>query len=397
MKNLKNYFIKKSNLILALLVLSSTTLIVSCNDDDGDKPATMPKNIVEIAQSTPNLSTLTSAIVTAELQDVLSGTGPFTVFAPTNAAFEKMDPTTLNTIISTPSLLTALLQYHVVSGDVRSSDLSNGPVPTLLSGQNIEVMIAGGVVTLNGLSDVTSADVVASNGVIHIIDEVLLPEDFVSQTIVQIAAGNPDFSTLVSILTKPELSDLLAAANDPTQDLTVFAPTNEAFENLLMALEKTSIDDLPVELLREIVAYHILGMSVNSDELTDGAMVETLLTGESVTVDLTNGVKINDSNVTAADIMAVNGVIHVLDNVLQPSYVASAVGTISEVILFDPDYTILVAALRKADLLETVSMTNNLTLFAPDNAGFIAAGITSLDALPICRFDTSIIISRSWC
>ena len=118
-------------------------------------------------------------------------------------------------------------------------------------------------------------------------------EDFVSQTIVQIAAGNPDFSTLVSILTKPELSDLLAAANDPTQDLTVFAPTNEAFENLLMALEKTSVDDLPVELLREIVAYHILGMSVNSDELTDGAMVETLLTGESVTVDLTDGVKIN--------------------------------------------------------------------------------------------------------
>ena len=381
MKNLKNYFNKKKNLILAILVLSSTTLIVSCNKDDIDLPDSMPKNIVEIAQSTPNLSTLTSAIVSAGLVEALSGPGPFTVFAPTNAAFEKMDPTTLNTIISTPSLLTALLQYHVVSGDVRSSDLSNGPVSTLLSGQSIEVLVSSGKVTLNGTSNVTDADVVASNGVIHIIDEVLLPEDFVSQTIVQIAASNPDFSTLVEILSLPELSDLLAAANDPTQDLTVFAPNNEAFENLLTALGKSNISELPVTLLREIVAYHILGMSVESTDLVDGQMVETLLPDEFVTVDLSDGAKINDSNVIAADIKAINGVIHAIDAVLQPSFVEAAVGTITEVILFDPDYTILVAALRKADLLETLSTTQGLTLFAPDNAGFIAAGITSLEGL----------------
>lgn len=376
----KNYLAKKKSLILTLIILCSITLISSCSNND-EEPIEMQKNIVQIAQATPTLSTLTSAIISAGLDGTLSGTGPFTVFAPTNAAFEKLDPATLNTIISTPSLLTALLQYHVVDGNVKSSDLTTGSVETFLSGQNIDVAVSSGGVTLNGSSNVTSADIIASNGVIHIIDEVLIPEDFVSQTIVQIAAGNPDFSTLVSILSKPELSDLLAAASDPVQDLTVFAPTNTAFDNVLAALGKTNIDELPVELLREIVAYHILGSSVESGELTNGADVETLLTGETINVDLSDGVKINDSNVTAADIKAINGVIHVLDAVLLPSYVNTAVGTISEVILFDPDYTILIAALRKANLLNTLSTTDNLTLFAPDNAAFIAAGITSLDGL----------------
>ena len=363
----------------AILLIALPLMTISCNDDDDDMK-TSDKNIVEVAQSEPTLSTLVNAIGAAGLSNTLQGPGPFTVFAPTNAAFEKLDPTTLNTIISTPSLLTALLQYHVVSGEVYSADLSNGAVPTLLSGKSVNVSIAGGTVTLNGSSKVTMADVGASNGVIHIIDEVLLPEDFVAQTIVQIAAGNPDFSILVSALGKPELADLLAAANDPTQDLTVFAPTNAAFEGVLDALGKESIDDIPVTLLREIVAYHILGTAVTSSELTNGD-VETLLPGESVTVDLTDGVKINSSNVTAPDIEAVNGVIHVVDGVLLPSFVATAVGTVSEVVLFEKDFTILAAALRKAELLNTVSTTDNITVFAPDNAAFIAAGITSLEGL----------------
>ena len=362
-----------------MTILMSFVLVLSaCSDDDDDMKS--QDNIVEIAQKTPELSTLTDAIVAAGLTDVLTGQGPFTVFAPTNAAFEKLDPTTLNTIISTPSLLVSLLQYHVVSGDVQSGDLSNGPVPTVLSGQSIDVSVANGMVTLNGSAKVTTADVIASNGVIHIIDEVLLPEDFFAQTIVQLAAGNPDLSILVSALSKPELSDLLAAANDPTSDLTVFAPTNAAFEAVLQALGKSSIDDIPVELLKEIVTYHLLGGAVKSDELTNGD-VETLLPGESVTVDLTNGVMINNANVTEADVMAVNGVIHVVDAVLLPSFVELAIGTVSEVVLFEKDFTVLASALRKAELLDVVSTTDNITVFAPDNAAFVAAGITSLDGL----------------
>jgi len=379
MKKINLIFDEHTRVMFSIFMIAFAVLVTSCDNNDDDDMGT-DSNVVGVIQSNPDLSTLSGAISAANLETALSGPGPFTIFAPTNAAFAKLDPAILNNIISTPSLLTALLQYHVVSGNVKSSDLTNGPVETLLSGQTVDVNISGGMVTLNGTSEVTQADLMATNGVVHIIDEVLLPEDFYAQTIVQIAASNPDFSILVSALSKPELADLLAAANDPTSDLTVFAPNNAAFNATLEVLGKESIDDLPVTLLREIVMYHILGSSVMSSELTNGE-VPTILEGESVTVDLTNGVMIDNSNVIAADIKAINGVIHAIDGVSLPSYAAAAVGTITEVILFDPNYTTLVAALQKAELLETVSTTDDLTLFAPDNAAFIAAGIISLEGL----------------
>jgi len=375
MKNfIQMNYLKK--ITMAVLFMAIPLFTLSCSDDDDDN-GTSDKNIVEIAQQTPDLSTLVGALVATGLDDALSGPGPYTVFAPTNAAFDKVDDDILNNIIANPALLTSLLQYHVVSGDVMSSDLTNGPVQTLLSGQTIDVDISNGV-TLNGSSNVTSADIDASNGVIHIIDEVLFPEDFYAMTLAQIVAGSEDHTILLSALAKPELAGLLTAANDPTQDLTVFAPTDDAFTAVLGVLGKESIDDIPVALLNEIVSYHILGSAVTSDQLTNGD-VETILPGESVTVDITDGVKINNANVTAADLKAVNGVAHVVDAVLLPSYVAYSVGTVAEVVLFENDFTILAGALRKADLLETVATAPALTVFAPDNAGFVAAGITNLD------------------
>ncbi|MGB5383964.1 MAG: fasciclin domain-containing protein [Lutimonas sp.] len=377
MKTISNQLKVVGRIFLSVLMIGLLTFVSSCNDDD-DKPS---KNIVEVAQGNTELSTLVSAIQAAGLTSYLSGTGPFTVFAPTNAAFAKLDPATLNNIIGNPTLLTALLQYHVVNGKVYSKDLSDGEVNTALSGQTILVDVNGNAVTLNGNTSVTDADIKASNGVIHIIDQVLIPDDFAAQTIVQIAASNPNFSTLVQILSLPEMSDLLAAANDPTADLTVFAPTNAAFDATLAALGKNSINDIPTGILKEIVSYHILGGAVFSDELSNGA-VPTLLPGESVTVDVSgNGVKIDNANVISADIAAINGVIHAVDGVLLPSYVATAVGNIGEVVLFNKDFTILAAALRKAELLDAVSTTDNITVFAPDNAAFVKAGITSLDGL----------------
>ncbi|MEL4455875.1 fasciclin domain-containing protein [Lutimonas vermicola] len=368
-------YLKK--LTWAVLIMAIPLLITSCSDDDDDN-GNSSKNIVQVAQSSPELSILVDAIVAADLVGVLSSDGPFTVFAPTNAAFQAIPEETLNTILGNPALLTSLLQYHVVGGEVKSGNLSTGPVQTLLSGQTVAVDVSGGMVTLNETSNVTAADIGASNGVIHVIDEVLMPEDFYAMTLAQIVGGSPDHTILLSALTKPGLSGLLAAAMDPTADLTVFAPTDAAFEAVLAALDKESIDDIPEALLNEIVSYHILGASVTSDQLANGD-VETILPGESVIVDLTDGVKINNANVTAADLKAVNGVAHVVDAVLLPSYVAYSVGTIAEVVLFEKDFTILAGALRKADLLETVATAPALTVFAPDNAGFVAAGITNLD------------------
>ncbi len=367
----------------AVLLMAIPLFTLSCSDDDDNN--TKDLNIVEIAVQTPQLSILVDALVAAELTDALQTDGPFTVFAPSNAAFEKLDPAILSNIIATPSLLTSLLQYHVAGAELTSDQL-NGSVLTLLSGQSLEVENAGGV-TINGTSNVTVADILASNGVIHIIDEVLIPAEFNPNTLAQIVAGSPDHTILLQALLKPELAGLLAAASDPTADLTVFAPTDAAFEGVLAVLGKESIDDIPVTLLSEIVSYHILGGAVFSDQLENGD-VPTILAGipggpdpEFVTVDLTDGVKINTANVTAADLSAVNGVAHVVDAVLLPSYVTYSVGTIAEVVLFDNNFTILAAALRKAELLETVATAPALTVFAPTNDGFVAAGITSLDGL----------------
>ena len=202
-------YLKK--ITMAVLFMAIPLFTVSCSDDDDDNNngGDSGKTVVEVAQGNPELSTLVDAIVAAGLADALSGDGPFTVFAPTNAAFAKLDPDVLNNIIATPSLLTSLLQYHVVSGNVMSGDLSNGPVQTLLSGQTVAVNISGGGVTLNGSSNVITADVEASNGVIHIIDEVLIPEDFYAQTLAMIVAGSPDHTILLSALAKPELAGLL--------------------------------------------------------------------------------------------------------------------------------------------------------------------------------------------
>ncbi|MGA9270449.1 MAG: fasciclin domain-containing protein, partial [Lutimonas sp.] len=164
MKIISQNFKEVRRLALIVFLLAMPFVITSCSDDDDDEPNTITK----IASETANLSTLYSALEASGLDDALDSGGPFTVFAPSNAAFAKLPADELNTIISTPSLLTALLQYHVVAAEVFSDDLSEGPVQTLLSGQTVDVSLAGGGVTLNGSSNVTDADINASNGVIHI-------------------------------------------------------------------------------------------------------------------------------------------------------------------------------------------------------------------------------------
>lgn len=193
------------------------------------------------------------------------------------------------------------------------------------------------------------------------------------------AIATPELSTLVSILSKPSLSDILAAANSDNAKLTVFAPTNAAFQGVLNALGLSSIDEIPEEVLLDIVKYHIIGSVAKSSVLESKQYVT--LNGESVTVELMGGVKVDGANVTKADVEVTNGVVHIIDAVLLPSLYKSALGTIVEVPLFRKDYTILTAALIKADLVNTLLTDGPFTVFAPNNDAFAAAGITSLDGL----------------
>lgn len=278
-------------------------------------------SIAEIAAGDENFSTLVTALDAAGLVDTLAGEGAFTVFAPTNAAFEALGET-LNAVLADADLLTQVLLYHVVDGKVMSPDalaLAGSEVETL-SGDKIALSIDGGNLFINDAM-VTAVDIEASNGVIHVIDAVLIPpademgSDMGEEkgSIVDIAVADERFTTLVAALQQAELVETLAGEGN----FTVFAPTNDAFAALGSDLDAVLADN---ELLTKVLLYHVLDSAVMSETaLTlDGEEVVTL-SGDSFMISVKDGnLYINDAMVVIADIEADNGVIHVIDAVLIP-------------------------------------------------------------------------------
>ena len=324
MKNL----LKLSKLTFLLFVGFS---IQSCSDDDDDVTTpTGPSNIVEIAMDTPDLSNLVAALSVADgnLVDVLSG-GEFTVLAPTNEAFETfLAANGFMSLSEVPTdVLSNILLNHVISGTVNSTNLvdaGSGYSTTNASnmdGDNLSLYFdTSSGVTFNGISSVVAADIVASNGIVHVVDEVIgLP------TVVTFAVSNPALSTLVAALTTEGLSvdivSILSSSDEPSP-FTVFAPTNDAFGSLLAELELNALGDIPVAILEATLGTHVAPeANVRSTDLVDGMSVNTI--GSTITVSLSDGAKLIDSNgresnIVAVDIQAYNGVVHVIDNVLLP-------------------------------------------------------------------------------
>ena len=324
MKNL----LKLSKLTFLLFVGFS---IQSCSDDDDDVTTpTGPSNIVEIAMDTPDLSNLVAALSVADgnLVDVLSG-GEFTVLAPTNEAFETfLAANGFMSLSEVPTdVLSNILLNHVISGTINSTNLvdaGSGYSTTNASnmdGDNLSLYFdTSSGVTFNGISSVVAADIVASNGIVHVVDEVIgLP------TVVTFAVSNPALSTLVAALTTEGLSvdivSILSSSDEPSP-FTVFAPTNDAFGSLLAELELNALGDIPVDILEATLGTHVAPeANVRSTDLVDGMSVNTI--GSTITVSLSDGAKLIDSNgresnIVAVDIQAYNGVVHVIDNVLLP-------------------------------------------------------------------------------
>ena len=321
-----------------LLQLSKLTFLLfvgfsiqSCSDDDDDVTTpTGPSNIVEIAMDTPDLSNLVAALSVADgnLVDVLSG-GEFTVLAPTNEAFETfLAANGFMSLSEVPTdVLSNILLNHVISGTVNSTNLvdaGSGYSTTNASnmdGDNLSLYFdTSSGVTFNGISSVVAADIVASNGIVHVVDEVIgLP------TVVTFAVSNPALSTLVAAMTTEGLSvdivSILSSSDEPSP-FTVFAPTNDAFGSLLAELELNALGDIPVSILEATLGTHVAPeANVRSTDLVDGMSVNTI--SSTITVSLSDGAKLIDSNgresnIVAVDIQAYNGVVHVIDNVLLP-------------------------------------------------------------------------------
>lgn len=306
-----------------LLTLAAAAVFTACKDDN---PSVLPNNITDVAANTAQLSTLLEAVKYAGLENVLNGetAGEFTVFAPTNAAFTalltSLGATKLTDVPSTT--VRDILLYHVVSGRVTSSQLATGYVNSSLnftgttSPVSLFVNLASGV-KINEAS-VSTADVSADNGVVHIVDKVLVPP-----TVVNHALNNPNFSTLVAALTRSDLGVDYVTILSGNGPFTVFAPTNTAFTALLAELGVSSLNDIPAATLNDVLQYHVVsGANVRAGQLTEGQVV-TSLQGGTFTVGLAGGAKITDaqsrvSNIVATDVQGTNGVVHAIDKVLLP-------------------------------------------------------------------------------
>ena len=298
MKHLNNFLLSTTRkLALTLMVFAFFSIMGNA------------QTITDVVVNSPDHTTLEDAVIAAELDDDLSGPGPFTLFAPTDAAFDALPEGTLDALLEDPTgNLAAMLQFHVVSGETLSADLSNGDVLTTLQGQELEVSIEGGDVFING-AQVTTPDVNASNGVVHVVDGVLNP------TVTGTITRSADHTTLATAITEAELFPTLTA----TGEYTVFAPTDAAFDALPDGV-LTELLENPTGNLAAILLHHVVSGTKMAADLSDGLEVTTLK-GQDVTVSIEGStVMIDNATVTVTDIEAANGVVHVLDAVLMPSF-----------------------------------------------------------------------------
>ncbi|RIV30282.1 fasciclin domain-containing protein [Flagellimonas lutimaris] len=388
---------KAFKILSRLTLLVSLVTIVSCSDDDdGNMPPEEVTTIVDAAQATAELSTLVSALQKADesanndLVAALSSEGPFTVFAPTNQAFNDLlaqldgfDSLDDFSSQQLQDLLAVILTYHVVAdAAVLSTDLSDGQSITTLQGSTLQVSTQGGVFIGDATdvdAEVTAADIEVSNGVVHIIDKVLLPQtildelaDIILVPITDLAIGNENLQNLVAALVAAD-GDLPTVLRGDGP-FTVLAPTDEAFETFL---DGAALADVPVDVLTNVLLNHVISGEVSSTDLTGlgSGYTSTLATGAgdqnvSLFFDTTDGVTFNGvSSVVTPDVKALNGIVHVVNAVIDiPNIVDHAVA--------NPGLTSLVGALTDGgnttftDLLSNEEET--FTVFAPGNDAFSA-------------------------
>jgi uncharacterized surface protein with fasciclin (FAS1) repeats len=369
------------------LFAGSTLLLAGCSDDDKDKKVTCSGSIAEIADCNSSFDTLYAAVDAAGLGTTLSG-GEFTVFAPTDDAFDQL----FTALGVTPAEFLArtdladILTYHVLSGTVNSSaatdlaGMSDNTTPTVET-SSVTVNLSDGNLFVNR-SQVVNADVEADNGIIHAIDKVLIPPGYFN--IVETAQADGRFTTLVAAVVAADLVDTLAT----TDDLTVFAPTDDAFADLIANNDafNNAADILALSNLSDILSYHVLTSEVDATTAIGltGNTTPSFLTDADLAISYVDpDLFINTSKVIVADVDASNGLIHAIDKVLLPP-AADALSdtgiTIGALVTNlagagdDAEFTTLLAGLQQEGLDTALVGAGPFTVFAPTDAAFAAVG-----------------------
>jgi uncharacterized surface protein with fasciclin (FAS1) repeats len=263
------------------------------------------KDIVDVAVSAGSFKTLVAAVKAAGLVETLKGKGPFTVFAPTDEAFSKVPKDMIDALLKpeNKAKLTAILTYHVVPGKVMAADVVKMKSARTVNGQMVSINVKGDTVMVDN-AKVIKTDIEASNGVIHVIDTVILPKDIVDTAV---AAGV--FETLVAAVKAAGLVDTLKGEGP----FTVFAPIDDAFKKLPAGTVESLLKPENKDKLKAILTYHVISGKVMASDLLKMTSAKTV-NGQNVAIGLT----IDNARVVQPDIKCSNGVIHVIDNVILP-------------------------------------------------------------------------------
>ncbi|MEW6178842.1 MAG: fasciclin domain-containing protein [Chloroflexota bacterium] len=308
---------------LMLFALVAVLVLAACAPAATQTPTEMPTNtavpmptetpapqtIVDIAAADGRFATLVAAVQAAGLVETLTGEGPFTVFAPTDEAFAKLPAGTLDELLKPENKqqLTDILLYHVVPGKVMAADVSDGLIADTALGTSVFFKLDMGKAYINE-AEIIITDIEASNGVIHVIDTVILPKDIVD------AAVFNKFETLVAAVQASELVETLKGEGP----FTVFAPTDEAFAKLPAGTLDELLKPENKQQLTNILLYHVVAGRVLAEDVVNLSEADTAL-GQKVTIKVEDGkVFINDAQVILTDIKTTNGVIHVIDTVILP-------------------------------------------------------------------------------
>ncbi len=300
------------SLLIPALALAATALpIGETSSCTATAAATGQKTIVETAVAAGTFQTLAAALGAAELAETLSGKGPFTVFAPTDAAFAKLPKGTVENLLKPENkeTLRTILTYHVVAGDVRAADVVKLRQASAINGQRFAIRVEEGAVSVAGVN-VVKTDIACSNGVIHVVDSVMMPA---TKNLVATAIDAGSFGTLAAALEAASLVEALSGKGP----FTVFAPTDEAFAKLPKGTVETLLKPENREQLAKILKYHVVSGRVYANQLASGDV--STLAGVPLAVKVgKDAVRIGSAGVAKADIETTNGVIHVIDSVLLP-------------------------------------------------------------------------------
>ena len=371
-------------------ILGLSMMLFGCNDDDTKEVITPPvkeaNTIVDVAVANGNFTTLVTALQATGLDDTLDdANASFTVFAPTDAAFEALGEETISALLADTDKLSKILTYHVLSSEVNAEAAisSVGSTVDTVNGAKLALSLSGDNLLVN-TSTVTVTDVMADNGVIHVIDAVLMPPASTTSgvNIVETAKAAGNFKTLVAALERTGLDSVLS---DSSGTFTVFAPTDDAFAAVGEKMINTLLANPSV--LSDILKQHVLAVEADSVAAMslNGQALETVLGNElNVTINPeTDRLLFAGANIVTKDIVTTNGIIHVIDSVIIADVaLPESYGTIADVASENGNFETLLAALGVAGLDSVMAdPTKTFTVFAPTDAAFSALGKDTVEAL----------------